>query len=140
MNAEIAQIEVWSATLEDKPGSLAAKLEPLTNAGASLQFVIARRHTHEPGTGVVYVAPLTGAGQTKAATQAGFSKTTELAALRIDAADKPGLGVAIAKAISDAGINLRGLSGVAIGKKAVAFLAFDSKEDAKKAMKTLKAV
>ncbi len=139
MKAEITPLEVWTAELVDKPGSLAAKLEALAAAGASLEFVIARRHTHLPGMGVVYVAPLSGAAQLKAARQAGFSKATELTALRLEAVDKKGLGAAMTGALAAADLNLRGLSGSTIGKKAVAFLAFDSTADAKKAMKVLKA-
>jgi hypothetical protein len=138
MKADMAPLDVWSAELEDKPGSLASKLEALARAGVSLEFVIARRHSDQSGTGIVYVTPISGAGQTRAAKQASFNKATELAALRIDVADKPGMGAAITKALAAKGINLRGMSAEATGRKAVAFLAFDSKDDARKAMKILK--
>ena len=43
-----------------------------------------------------------------------------------------GIGKAITKALAEAGINLRGLSAAAIGKRFVAHLALDTAEDAAK--------
>jgi hypothetical protein len=42
------------------------------------------------------------------------------------------------RALADAGINLRGVSGAAIGRQSVAYFAFDSAEDAVSALKILK--
>jgi hypothetical protein len=46
-------VETWAAPLEDKPGGLAEKLSALADAGVNLEFVIARRASDKPGTGVV---------------------------------------------------------------------------------------
>ena len=35
-------VDVWAATIEDKPGALAYVLAELREAGADLQFIIAR--------------------------------------------------------------------------------------------------
>ncbi len=136
-NLEIGHAEVWSTTMEDRPGALAEKLSALAEGGANLQFVNARRDTSQPGVGVVYVAGLEGAAQTKAAKQAGFTKAADMGALRIEVADKPGVGAAICRTIGDAGISLRGLCAGIIGRKCVIHAAFDSVADAKKAMKIL---
>jgi len=140
MKLDVAQVTVWAASLEDRPGNLAAKLKVLADAGANLEFVIARRESSQPGTGVVFVTPLKGVKQTKAAAQAGFAKAENLHSVRVAGPDKPGLGVMMTQALAEAGINLRGLSAGAIGKRGVVHLALDSVEDAKKALRVLKAI
>ena len=52
----VERVDVWAATIEDKPGGLARVLAELREEGADLQFIIARRA--EPGKGVVFVTPL----------------------------------------------------------------------------------
>jgi len=74
------------------------------------------------------------------AKEAGFEKSTSMHGLRVTAADQPGLGEQITREIADAGINLRGVSAAAIGSQAVFHLAFDSAQDAEKAMNQLKKI
>jgi hypothetical protein len=112
---------------------LAKKLEALATAGAKLEFVIARRAPDKPGTGVVFLTPLKGPAQIRAAKNAGFEKTTALHSVRIEGTDKAGLGAQITRALAEAGINLRGLSAAAIGKRFIGHLALDSAADATKA-------
>jgi len=140
MKLDISRVDVWAASIKDRPGGLAKKLEALAQAGVNLEFVIARRAPEKPGTGVVFVTPIKGAKQIKAAKKAGFAKTASLRGLRIAAADKPGLGAKLTKQLAEAGINLRGMSGAAIGKRAIFHLAFDSNADANQAMRCLKAI
>jgi len=140
MRLDISRVDVWAAGIEDRPGGLADKLDALAQAGCNLEFVIARRAPEKPGTGVVFVTPIKGAKQIKAAKQAGFEETASLNGLRVAAADKPGLGARLAKELGAAGINLRGFSGAAIGKRAIFHLAFDCNADANKAMRCLKQV
>lgn len=140
MKLDISRVDVWAASIKDRPGGLAKKLDALAQAGANLEFMIARRAPDKPGTGVVFVTPIKGAKQLKAAKKAGFKKTTSLRGVRIAASDKPGLGAKLAKELADAGINLRGFSAAAIGKRAIAHLAFDSTADANKAMRRLKRI
>jgi len=138
MRMDISRVDVWAASIKDRPGGLAEKFDALAQAGANLEFVIARRAPEKPGTGVVFVTPIKGARQIKAARAAGFEKAASLHELRIAAADKPGLGAKLTKQLAEAGINLRGLSGAAVGKRAVFHLAFDCNADANKAMRLLK--
>ncbi|MHC5145452.1 MAG: ACT domain-containing protein, partial [Planctomycetota bacterium] len=60
MSLIIEHVDVWAASLKDKPGSLARMLAGLRDAGADLDFIIARRAPEAPGTGVVFVTPLRG--------------------------------------------------------------------------------
>ena len=138
---KIARADLWAATIKDKPGGLAAKLGPLSAAGANFQFVFARRQPEKRGNvGVVFVAPLKGAKQLAAARKAGFKKTKSLHAVRVDAANRPRLGARIVAALAEADISLRGFTGAAVSGKAMLWLAFDTTKDATKAMRVLKAM
>lgn len=138
MKLKATEVEVWAASIEDRAGSLAEKLAALTAAGSNLEVVIARRAPEQPGKGVVFVTPLKGAKQVKAAEAAGFLRTGSLHSVRVEGTDKPGLGAKMTKALAEAGINLRGLSAAAIGRKFVAYLALDTVDDGEEAIRVLK--
>ena len=140
MKLEVTRVGIWTVSIKDRPGGLVGKLEPLAKAGANLEFLLARRSPEKPGTGVVFATPIKGAAQEKAAKRAGFKKAKSLCGLRVACIDKPGLAVKLARLISDSGINLRGLSGAAISKRAIFYLAFDSVADADKAARCLKQI
>jgi hypothetical protein len=138
MKLKVAQADVWAATIEDRPGGLQEKLAAVAAAGASMEFIVSRRSPDQPGKGVVFVTPIKGAKQTKAAEGAGFQKAAGLHSLRIEGTDKPGACAAIAKALGEAGINLSGLSAAAFGRTFVTYLGLDTPEDAAKAASILK--
>ncbi len=140
MKLDITRVEVWAASIKDQAGGLCDKLAPLADAGANLEFLVARRAPEKPGTGVVFVTPIKGAAQIRAAKKAGFKKSTSLHAVRIGATNRSGLGSTITGAIADAQLSMRGVSAAAIGKKAIMHLAFDSREDAAKAVRCLKKI
>jgi hypothetical protein len=132
MKLSISRTDVWAVTLDDRPGAVADKLSALAAAGANLGFIIARRAPELRGSGVLFVTPLTGAKQVKAAEACGFQRTETLHSVRAEGLDKPGLGASMTKAFAAAGINLRGLSAAAIGKRSVTYLALDTAADATK--------
>jgi hypothetical protein len=136
MKVDVSRVDVWAASIKDRPGTLAKKLEALAQADVDLEFAIARRA--KPGTGVVFVTPIKGPRQIRAARKAGFEKTKSLHGVRVATGNKPGFGAEMTLRLADAGINLRGLSGAAIGNRAIFHLAFDSSDDARKAMRLLK--
>jgi hypothetical protein len=138
MAAKVSRVDVWAGEVEDRPGGLAAKLEPLSDAKANLEFVIARRSDDKPGTTVVFLSPLKGVKQTRAAADIGFSKATNMWSLRLECQDRPGLGAKIARAMGNAGINMRGISAAALNKRSVVYFAFDSEDDAKRAAPLIK--
>lgn len=140
MKLNVTRVDVWAARIKDQPGSLAAKLAAVADAGADLEFVIARREASKPGTGVVFLTPLKGAAQIRAAKKAGFRKTDSLHSVRVEAADKPGLGAKLTQALAEEGVNLRGLSAAAIGRRCIVHLALDSADDARQAMRVLKKI
>jgi hypothetical protein len=138
MKLKVNRTDTWAATIDDRPGGLAEKLSALAAAGANLEFIIARRAPEQRGSGVVFVTPLKGPKQIKAAEAAGFQKTGSLHSLRVEGPDKPGMGAKLAQALTEAGINLRGLSAAAIGKRHVTHLALDTPQAATKAAAVLR--
>jgi hypothetical protein len=138
MDLFVEYVDVWAAPIQDKPGGLADVLGSLRDAGANLQFIIARRAPDQPGTGVLFVTPLQGDSEIRAAAQVGFSVTHTLHSVRAMGQDRPGIAAELTQKLADAGINLRGFSAAVIGTQFVAYLALDSLQDATTAQKLLK--
>jgi hypothetical protein len=134
----IKKVDVWAGEIVDRPGGLGEKLSALSDACANLEFLVSRRAPDKPGTGVVFVTPVKGAKQKNAAQQAGLATTDSLHSVRVEGPDRAGLGSKMSRALADAGINLRGVSAAALGRRAVTYFAFDSAADADTAMRVLK--
>ncbi|NUQ49540.1 MAG: ACT domain-containing protein, partial [Phycisphaerae bacterium] len=95
MSTRISKVEVYAADLRNQPGMLARVLEALANAGADLEFIVARRVTGN--TARVFMAPLKGARQLRAAADVDVRRAAGMHALRIEAADRPGFGAALTR-------------------------------------------
>src|SRR5689334_8927388 len=134
----IKKVDVWAGEVADRPGGLASTLAALHDAGGNIEFVVARRAPEKPGTGVVFLTPIKGAKQKTAAQRAGLATTDSLHSVRVEGPDRAGLGAKMTDAIAGAGINLRGVSAAALGRRAVAYFAFDSAADAEDAVRVLK--
>ncbi|RKT20790.1 hypothetical protein B0G69_4128 [Paraburkholderia sp. RAU2J] len=137
MELSVERVEVWAATIDDKPGGLAKVLSVLRDAGVDLQFVVARRTPEASGKGVVFVAPIQGDSAIRAATQAGFSVTPSLHSIRVMGLDELGIIAQLTQMLADGGINLRGVSAAVLGTQFIAYLAVDSLDDAEKAIDLL---
>jgi hypothetical protein len=131
------RVDTWAVSIADKPGALAAKLKALSTAGVNLEFVIARRAPEKPRTGVIFVTPIKGPKQCGVAGAAGFKKARNLHTVRIEGPDKRGQGAQLAQALAAKGLNLRGMSAAAIGKKFICHIAVDSEADAAKVMRAV---
>src|SRR5262245_35901951 len=79
MALHIRRVEVWSGELPDRPGAAAATLEALSRAGANLQYVFARQHPTKPDIGVIFLAPVIGPEQERAARSTGLSPASGIA-------------------------------------------------------------
>ncbi len=134
----VEKLDVWSAVIDDKPGGLAKILTGLKDTGADLDFVLARRSPDKPGSGVVFISPLRGDRETRAASYLGFNVVRSLDSLRVEGPNRPGIAAEVTEKISSAGINLHGLSAAIIGPKFVMYISFDSDEDTTKAAALLK--
>jgi hypothetical protein len=138
MPYSVKKVEVWAGEVADRPGGLAEKMDALSGSGANFEFMIARRAPDKPGTGVVFVTPIRGAKQKRAAQGAGFATSGSLHSVRVEGPDKAGLGAKMAQALAEAGINMRGVSAAALGRRSVGYFAFDSVADADNAVRVLK--
>jgi hypothetical protein len=138
MAYKVTKAEVWAVSIDDRAGGVADKLEPLAKAGAGFEMVLARRTPENPGKGMLFVTPVKGAKVIRAAREAGMGPTGTIHSVRMEGPDRPGLGARIARALGDAGINVRGISGAAIGRKFVSYIACDSAEDQARAVAVLK--
>lgn len=138
MKVDVSRVDVWAAGIEDRPGGLAEKLDVLAQADVDIEFIIARRSSSTPDTGVVFVTPIKGPRQIRAARKVGFEKTKSLHAIRVATGNKPGFSAELTKKLAEAGINLRGFSGATIENRAVIYLGFDTDADANKALRLLK--
>lgn len=138
MNLLAEREEVWAASMQDRPGALAGMLSELADAGADLDFIIARRAPDKPGTGVLFVTPLRGDREIEAATGLGFSATSRMHSVRVEGSNEPGVAAKLTKTVAGAGLNLRGYSGAVIGTQFVMHLAFDTAEEAQKAIARLR--
>lgn len=132
----VRKVETWAGDFLNRPGALARVLEAMTEAGAELDFLIGRRVTEK--TSRVFVAPLKGRKQQRAAGEVGLVRAAGMNAIRVEGPDRRGLGAQMSRAISSAGINIRGISAAIIGRKAVFYLAFKTDADAKTAAAILR--
>lgn len=140
MELLVEQVEVWVASIPDKPGGLAGVLTTLRDVGADLQLIIARRCPDRSGEGVVFVTPLQGDREMVAAAIAGFNLTQKQHCVRVMGQNIPGLVAALTEDLAEARINLRGFSASIIGTQFVAYVAVDSQAEAGRVADVLKAV
>ena len=138
MAFEINMVDVWTGELEDRPGALADKLEALQRAGANLEFAILRPSSDIlSSTGLLFVAPVVGREQTRAAEEVGLAKNASLHALRIAGRDQPGLVAGIARTLANARINITALWAAAIEGGSALYVRVESNADAKRAAQIL---
>ncbi len=135
---KISKVETFAGDIMNRPGMLARVLENLANAGADLEFVIARRVSEN--TSRVFLSPISGAKQARAAADVGLNRAAGMHVLRIEGPDQPGLGARITRAIADAGVNMRGLSSASPGKGNICYIAFATAQDLAAATKAVRKV
>ena len=137
MELAIERVDVWAAGIRDELGGLADLLAGLRDAGADLDFILARRTPDQPGRGVVFVTPLRGDAEIAAAAELGFNVTSSVHSVRIEGDNRRGVASEVTQKLAAAGINLRGLSAAVIGPRFIIYIGLDSSEDAAKAVEIL---
>ena len=90
-----------------------------------------------PGAGVLFVAPVTGAAQVRAAKSAGMSETDNPVVRRIEGDNEAGLAHQLTQQWALAGISLHGLTLAVLGNKFVGYAVFDTVADANRAAQIL---
>ena len=133
VNQIVERVSVWSASMTDKPGGLSNILNCLDDAGVDLDFIVARRAPEQPGSGIVFISPLRGDREVRAASTLGFAISGGIAAVRVEGENEPGAAARLTDLIADADINMRGFSGAVLGGKYIAYIGFDSASDANRA-------
>ena len=82
---------------------------------------------------MLYVAPLTGPLQVRAARSAGLTETHNPVVLRVEGDNQAGLGHRLTQQWALAGLTMQGLSMCVLGDKFVGYASFDTVEDANRA-------
>jgi hypothetical protein len=137
MALNIRRIQVWSGEISDRPGAAAGKLANLARAGAELEFIFTRPNPNKSDAGVIFLAPITGSAQMQAARDAGLGPALDVAMLVVEGDQRPGVSYDLMSCLAIAGINLRGISLSSVGKRFVAYLAFDGPDTATMALQVL---
>ena len=137
MDLQVNRVDVWTASFADKPGGLSGILQGVYEAGADLDFVVARRAPDKPGTGAVFLTPIRGDREIEAASTLGFNLTSSVESVRVEGDNEPGAAVHIAELIANADINIRSFSAAVIGPRYIAYIGFDNSNDANRAARVL---
>jgi hypothetical protein len=138
MPVSVKRITLWRTELDNKPGALAALMQPLASAGANLKVVMGYRHTAaKQGKAIVEIYPVSGRKVTGAAEAAGLNGSS-IPTLLVEGEDRPGLGSAIASGISAPGVNIAFFMAQVVGERYSAVIGFESEEDLGKATPAIK--
>jgi hypothetical protein len=133
MGFKLDRVHVWSGEVADQAGGVSAKLSLLAQAGTNLEFIYTRRQPDQPGKGVLYVAPVTGPLQVRAARSAGLAETNDPVVLRVEGDNQAGLGHRVTQQWALAGLSFQGMSMAVIDGKFVGYVSFDTVADANRA-------
>lgn len=137
MPVTVKQISLWRKEVGNQVGTLAQTLEPVAKAGANLRVLMGYRYPGNEASAAIELYPVSGKKVTAAAAEAGLAASS-IPTLLVDGDDKPGLGLAIAKAIADAGVNIAFFVAQVVGKRYSAVIGFDSDTDTKTAAALIK--
>ncbi len=138
-NLFVERVDVWVAGMKDDPGGLATILSALADAGADLDFVIARRSQSGPDPAVVFLTPLRSDAEVAAAGVLGFKASNSVHSVRVEGDNEAGVAAQVTSTLAAAGLNLRGLSAAVIGERFIIYLGLDSAADADRAVEVLRA-
>jgi hypothetical protein len=137
MPVTVKSIALWRKEVLNQAGTLAETLEPISKAGTNLRVLMGYRYPGDATKAAIELYPI--AGKKVTATAAGMGLiASQIPALLVEGDDKPGLGLAIAKAISGVGVNMTFFVAQVVGRKYSAVLGFETESDAKTAAPIIK--
>jgi hypothetical protein len=137
MPVMVKKAVLWRKEIDNRPGMLANTLEPLSEAGADLQVVMAYRYPGGKDTAAIELHPVSGRKSTAAAKTAGLAPSP-IPALLVQGDNRQGLGHALTKAIGDASINLSFVMAQVVGRRYSAMFGFENEADATRAAALIK--
>jgi hypothetical protein len=133
MGFKLDRVHVWSVEVPDRVGGVAEKLSLLAQANTNLEFILTKRNPNRPGTGMLYVAPVSGPIQVRAARAAGMTETQDPVVLRVEGDNEAGLGHRVTQQWALAGISIQEMTMCVLGDKFIGYAAFDTVADANRA-------
>ena len=116
MAVTVKKAVVWRREVDNRPGMLANTLQPLSEAGADLQVVMAYRYPGGENKAAIELYPVSGKKSAAAAQTAGLAPSS-ISTLLVEGDNRPGLGHAIAKAVGNAGINMSFVMAQVVGRR-----------------------
>ena len=116
---------------------LAQTLKSVTKDGANLRVLMGYRYPGDGTKAAIELYPIVGKKATTAAAGVGLVASS-IPTLLVEGDDKPGLGLAIAEAISGARVNMTFFVAQALGRRFSAVLGFETEADAKTAAPLIK--
>jgi hypothetical protein len=137
MALSVKKITLWRAEVEDKPGALSGVLAPLAEVGVDLQVVMGYRYPDAKNKAVVQLGTVSGKKPVTAAGKVGL-KASDIPTLLVQGDNRPGVGHAIAQAISEAGINVIFLVAQVIDSRFSAVMGFEDEAASKQATTIIK--
>ena len=120
----VSKVQLWSGSIDNSPGGLLAKLESLVKAGADLEFMLGRSVGDTPGSGVVFLTPISGERQCHAAEQVGLVRNDDRYWIRLEGPDEPGSIYRILFALKQENINIEDASAASVTGQFVLYLSF----------------
>ena len=137
MAVTIKHISLWRKETVNQVGSLAKTLAPVVKAGANFRVLMGYRYPGNESRAAIELYSVSGRNVSAAAIETGLAASS-IPALLVEGDDKSGLGLAIAKAIGDAGVNMAFFVAQVVGRRYSAVIGFDSDADAKTAAGLIK--
>jgi hypothetical protein len=137
MAVTVKKVILWRKEVDNRPGMLANMLEPLSEAGADLQVVVAYRYPGGTDKAAIELHPVSGRKSTTAAKTAGLAPLP-IPALLVQGDNRRGLGHALTKAIAEAGINLSFVMAQVVGRRYSATFGLENEADATRAVALIK--
>ena len=116
MAVRITRVALWRTEIRNKPGVMAATLQPLAESGADLKVVMKYSVPGRSSRATVEILPGGGQRVTLAAQTTGFS-LSPTPVLLVEGENRRGLAYAVANTIAWAGISVRFLSAQVVGKR-----------------------
>ena len=138
MAITVKKIELWNATVENRPGALARILEPLAEAGADLEVVMGTSMPGDDGMASIGVFPVKGRKAMSAARSAGLEPAASMPSLLVTGENYAGIGRQMSEALAQAGIDIGVAFAQVVGENFSALFGFAKPEDAARAATLLK--
>ena len=136
MAVTVKKAILWRREVDNSPGMLGSILQPLSEAGADLQVVMAYRYPGGENKAAIELYPVS--GKKAAAAQTAGLAPSSISTLLVEGDNRPGLGHTIAKAVGDAGINMSFVMAQVVGRRYSAVFGFENEADASKAATLIK--